>query len=86
MPQCNHMANLGEVSPSAGGCEDCLKLGDEWVNLRLCLTCGYVGCCNDSKNQHATAHFNTTGHPVIESFQPGETWRWCYIDEEMMDG
>ena len=85
MPECDHMTGLGDVQPTADGCEDCLKLGDEWVNLRLCLVRGYVGCCNDSKNRHAAAHFQTSEHPVIQSLKPGETWRWCYVDEVFMD-
>lgn len=67
------------------GCEECLKMGDEWVHLRLCLTCGHVGCCDNSKNKHATKHFHQTKHPVIKSFQPGENWLWCYVDELMVE-
>ncbi len=67
------------------GCEECLQTHDEWVHLRLCLTCGHVGCCDSSKNKHATKHFHDTKHPVIQSFQPGEHWRWCYIDELMAE-
>ena len=63
----------------------CLKIGDTWVHLRLCMTCGHVGCCDSSKNKHATKHFHMTKHPIIKSFQPGEEWGWCYIDEEMFD-
>jgi hypothetical protein len=69
------------VTPSGGGCEDCLKTGDTWVHLRLCEACGHVGCCDDSKNRHATEHFRATAHPVIRSLEPGEDWRWCYVDE-----
>ncbi len=61
--------------------EDCLKAGDTWVHLRLCETCGQVGCCDSSKNKHALSHFRATGHPVIKSFEPGEEWGWCYVDE-----
>jgi len=64
------------------GCEECLKMGDEWVHLRLCLECGHVGCCDSSKNKHATKHYALTHHPVVRSFQPGEDWRWCYVHEE----
>jgi uncharacterized UBP type Zn finger protein len=78
---CTHINQLGEVTPSAKGCEDCLKIGAKWMHLRLCMTCGHVGCCDDSPNRHATKHFNTTGHPVIKSFEPGEEWGWCYVDE-----
>jgi len=57
---------------------------DEWVHLRLCRTCGHVGCCDDSKNKHATKHFRKTKHPIIRSLEPGEDWRWCYVDEEIV--
>ncbi|MGE5406394.1 MAG: UBP-type zinc finger domain-containing protein [Methanosarcina sp.] len=63
------------------GCEECLKTGDSWVHLRLCLECGHVGCCDNSKNKHATKHFHVTGHPVIRSFEPGENWEYCYVDD-----
>lgn len=85
MQQCEHMNTLTEVKPNSEGCEECLKMGDEWVNLRLCLTCGHVGCCDDSKNKHATAHFHETTHPVMQSLKPGETWRWCFVDKALMD-
>jgi len=78
---CTHLDQIGAVSPSAEGCEDCLKIGGNWVYLRICLTCGHVGCCDNSPNRHATKHFHATGHPVIQSFEPGEDWRWCYIDQ-----
>jgi uncharacterized UBP type Zn finger protein len=80
-PVCTHLDTIRQVTPSAQGCEDCLKTGDSWVHLRLCLECGHVGCCDNSKNKHATKHFHATGHPIIQSFEPGEDWRWCYIDE-----
>jgi hypothetical protein len=79
--KCGHIDHTHEVTPPTDGCEECLLTGDEWVHLRLCLTCGHVGCCDDSKNTHATAHFNSTRHPIIESLEPDEGWRWCYIDE-----
>ena len=79
------MNNLVEAKPNSEGCKKCLEMGDEWVNLRVCLTCGHVGCCDDSKNKHATAHFDETAHPVMQSLKPGESWRWCFVDEEMMD-
>jgi len=59
-------------------------MGDTWVNLRLCLTCGQVGCCDNSKNKHATAHHKETGHPVIQSYQPGEAWRYCYVHDQSL--
>ena len=75
----------GPVAPSAHGCEDCLAMGASWVHLRLCLTCGHVGCCDSSPNRHATAHYHRSGHPVVKSFEPGEDWAWCYVDEEMVE-
>ena len=78
---CTHLNHIQDVTPSADGCEDCLKMGDEWLFLRICLTCGYVGCCDNSKNKHATAHFHATSHPMISSFEPNEAWLWCYPDE-----
>src|SRR5215213_8269909 len=79
---CTHLDQIREVTPSAQGCEECLKSGDRWVHLRICQICGHVGCCDSSKNKHATKHFHATGHPIIQSFQPGEDWRWCYVDQE----
>jgi len=81
MTACSHIAGIRTVTPSARGCEECLKIGSPWVHLRLCRSCGHVGCCDDSPNRHATAHFHETGHPVIRSAQPGEDWFWCYVDE-----
>lgn len=78
---CEHLDQIRDVMPSGVGCEDCLASGDSWVHLRLCETCGYVGCCDDSKNKHAAEHFRATAHPVISSVEPGEDWRWCYADE-----
>jgi uncharacterized UBP type Zn finger protein len=80
-PQCTHLDQIKEVTPSANGCEDCLKTGDTWVHLRLCLSCGHVGCCDSSKNKHATKHFHATHHPIIASFEHGENWGWCYVDQ-----
>ena len=73
------------VMPTAHGCEECLAQGDSWVHLRLCMTCGHVGCCDDSPNRHATGHFHATAHPVIKSFEPGENWAWCYADDELVE-
>jgi hypothetical protein len=84
-PHCEHLAEIAAVRPSSKGCEDCLKIGAWWVHLRLCLVCGHVGCCDDSPNLHATKHFHATRHPVMRSFEPGETWGWCYVDELMFD-
>lgn len=77
---CKHLELINDVTPSAQGCEDCLKIGDTWFHLRLCMICGHVGCCDDSKNKHATKHYHATKHPIIKSFQPGEVWGWCYVD------
>jgi uncharacterized UBP type Zn finger protein len=83
MPEvCTHTDQIRDVKPSAKGCEDCLKIGDRWVHLRLCLSCGHVGCCDSSKNRHASAHARATKHPIVRSFQPGEDWMWCYADED----
>jgi uncharacterized UBP type Zn finger protein len=79
--QCTHLNTVKAVTPSADGCEECLAMGDTWVHLRLCRSCGHVGCCDDSKNRHARAHFRKSGHPIITSFEPGEDWSWCFIDE-----
>ena len=82
MQQCNHLNLIRPVSPrTPQGCEECLKLGTGWVHLRLCMTCGHVGCCDNSPGKHATAHFHAGGHPIIKSFEPGEDWAWCYVDE-----
>jgi len=79
---CSHAADLSKkVKPHTKGCEECLKSGDSWVHLRMCLECGHVGCCDSSKNRHARAHFKATQHPLIQSAEKGEDWRWCYIDE-----
>jgi len=77
---CSHLDLINDVQPSANGCEDCLAIGGRWVHLRLCLTCGHVGCCDSSPNKHATAHFHSTDHPLVQSFEPGEDWVWCYAD------
>lgn len=79
---CTHLVCLPqEVTPSGDGCQGCLRAGDAWIHLRLCLTCGHVGCCDESKNRHATRHYLATEHPVIRSFQPDEDWVWCYADK-----
>ena len=77
---CRHLGQIRRVMPSARGCEDCLRTGDRWVHLRICMTCGHVGCCDSSPNRHATAHNHTTHHPIIKSLEPGEDWGWCYPD------
>ena len=80
---CTHLDQLVEVTPSAQGCEECLKMGDRWVHLRICLICGHVGCCDNSKNKHATKHFHETKHPVVISAEPLEHWGYCYEHEQM---
>ena len=81
---CAHAEEIRDVTPSALGCEECLKTGSPWVHLRLCRTCGHVGCCDSSPNRHATAHFHATGHPIIEGYDPPEGWGWCYVDDEFV--
>ena len=81
---CTHQSMIHEVTPSAEGCEECLRIGSGWVHLRICLTCGHVGCCDNSPNKHASRHFKETGHPIIQSFDSDEDWRWCYIDKEFI--
>jgi uncharacterized UBP type Zn finger protein len=81
---CSHLDQIQNVHASSSGCEDCLKIGGEWVNLRICLTCGHVGCCDDSPNRHATKHNHATGHPIIQSFNPGESWIYCYPDDALL--
>jgi uncharacterized UBP type Zn finger protein len=68
------------------GCEECLKMGGRWVHLRICLSCNHVGCCDDSPNRHASAHHRATGHPVITSGEVGETWAYCYPDDQFLSG
>jgi len=82
---CTHISQLKKVTPRAKGCEECLKTGDKWVHLRLCMSCGHVGCCDDSKNKHATKHYHETGHPIIKSFELRENWGYCYPDELFFD-
>jgi uncharacterized UBP type Zn finger protein len=80
--RCKHLDQVRDVAAKTpDGCEECLQSGDGWVHLRLCLECGHVGCCDDSPNRHATKHFHKTKHPVMRSFEPGEDWGYCYVDE-----
>ena len=83
--ECTHLDQVRKVEPSSTGCEDCLRIGGRWVHLRVCMVCGHVGCCDSSKNKHATEHFHTTRHPIIRSVEPGEEWRWCYVDQLLME-
>lgn len=79
--RCDHLSQIRPVHPGSRGCEECLRTGDDWVHLRICMSCGHVGCCDDSKNRHATAHFRATNHAVMRSIEPGERWGWCFVDE-----
>lgn len=78
---CSHAGRMRPVMPTSQGCLECRDSGSQWVHLRLCMTCGHVGCCDSSPNRHADAHWKATGHPIIRSFQPGEDWFWCYADQ-----
>jgi uncharacterized UBP type Zn finger protein len=85
MHNCQHIDTVQDLQPSHHVCEDCIKTGDTWVHLRICLTCGHIGCCDTSKNRHATKHFRGTKHPIVRSIEPGEDWGWCYFDNIMYD-
>jgi uncharacterized UBP type Zn finger protein len=82
---CTHMDQIKVKNTRKHSCEECVKMGDTWVHLRLCLVCGNVGCCDSSKNKHATKHFHQTTHPLIRSAEPGEDWGWCYVDEVYLE-
>ncbi len=83
--RCKHLEQVRDVEArTPDGCEECLASGSDWVHLRVCLSCGHVGCCDDSRNRHATKHFQSTKHPVVRSFEPGEDWGWCYVDRLMI--
>ena len=83
MASCSHLEGTELIEPPAdvAGCKECLQAGQQWVALRMCQTCGHIGCCDSSPGRHATAHYHDTGHPVMRSAMPGEDWRWCYVDE-----
>src|SRR5260370_42708750 len=85
--ECGHLDTVEvlEVPADVPGCEECLKLGMQWVHLRMCQECGHIGCCDNSPGRHATAHFHSAGHPLIRSFEPGEDWWWCYADDLFFD-
>lgn len=86
MPNCTHLGLINPtVRPSGKGCKECLETGGKWVHLRMCEICGHVGCCDSSPNKHATKHFHKTKHPIIRSFEPGENWYWCYLDEALVE-
>ena len=82
---CSHLdqVHVSDLPDQIAGCEECLKIGGKWMHLRSCMVCGKIGCCDNSPNRHATAHFEEEGHPLIRSAEPGEDWSWCYIDEAM---
>jgi uncharacterized UBP type Zn finger protein len=83
---CTHLDHIHQVEPNTpDGCEECLKTGSEWVHLRECLECGHVGCCDSSPNKHATKHFHATAHPIMKSYEPGENWKFCFVDELMWE-
>jgi hypothetical protein len=85
-PRCSHLGEVADVQPGTpGGCAECLAAGGRWVHLRMCLSCGHVGCCDSSPGRHATAHFRATGHPLVRSFEPGEDWAWCYPDQLFLE-
>lgn len=82
--RCTHLNMIHKVTPSAQGCEDCLKIGSTWTHLRICLTCGHVGCCDSSPHKHARQHYQASGHPIVQTFEPGENWLWCFIDDLLL--
>lgn len=86
MAQCTHLDQVRDVQPNTpGACEECAAIGARWVQLRLCMTCGHVGCCDSSPNRHATRHFRATKHPVMRSLEPSEDWGWCYLDRTFIE-
>lgn len=82
---CTHLSRIRPVQPATAGCQECMELGMGWVELRLCLQCGHVGCCNGSQGQHALRHFEETGHPIIRSYQSGRDWSWCHVDRTYVE-
>jgi uncharacterized UBP type Zn finger protein len=78
---CTHLNQIRVVEPAAKGCVECLLSGDGWVHLRVCMSCGHVGCCDSSPNKHASKHASDSAHPIVQSYEPGEEWYWCYVDE-----
>ena len=81
---CDHLNQIKITAKpdEVKGCDECLQTGSSWVEVRMCLTCGHVGCCDSSQHQHARKHYETTQHPIIQSVEPGQKWGWCYLDEE----
>jgi hypothetical protein len=82
---CSHLDTIRDVRPSADGCEDCLRIGSQWVHLRMCLECGHAGCCDSSPNRHARKHSHAAKHPIVTSLEPGEDWKYCFIDDVMWE-
>jgi uncharacterized UBP type Zn finger protein len=85
MAVCAHLNQIHTRGANTRGCEECMKTGDSWVHLRVCMACGKVGCCDNSKNKHATRHFLETGHAIMRSKEAGETWGWCYVERQVFD-
>lgn len=79
--KCKHLDQIQLTHTDTRVCEDCTAIGDKWLHLRMCLTCGRVGCCDSSKNKHATKHYRSSKHALVRSIEPGERWVWCYVDE-----
>jgi hypothetical protein len=82
---CPHVGLIRDVTPVSEGCADCIAIGGVWVHLRMCMTCGYVGCCDSSPNRHASRHARAVEHPIARTIEPGEDWVWCYFDEVVLD-
>jgi hypothetical protein len=82
MPACSHLDRISVTTlpSSIDGCDECLKTGGDWVHLRMCMTCGQIGCCDSSPNRHASRHAREAGHPIARSAEPGEDWSWCFVD------
>ena len=84
--RCTHLDQVRHVEPrTPDGCEECLKTDGSWVHLRVCVGCGHVGCCDNSPGKHATKHFHKTQHAIMRSFEPGEDWGWCYVDDLFLE-
>jgi uncharacterized UBP type Zn finger protein len=82
--ECSHLGQYTDVVPGSDGCEECLAMGDTWVHRRLCMTCDHVGCCDDSKNKHASKHYQAMDHPLVTPMEAGQEWLWCYADRIMV--
>ena len=83
---CHHLSQIvNGIKADSPACAECVEVGDRWVHLRICMTCGHVGCCDSSKNRHARKHVHATGHPIIQSFEPGEAWLYCFPDDVLIE-